>query len=562
MVFGKDIDNLLVEFFTNNKFIVIGNFSSILIVFIIDSIIIPRLMARLFINIKDKDILKNNIIKLFCIWGVIELFYVGQEIFSSRIEPLLNNFLTDKIINNLFIKYELDNAEINTTLVFNKLLSLIATIQLLVNRVYIVLLPRLVSLLIVMCDFYRVNNNLGIYAFAIIAIHFIRMYNVIKEYIDKSFNSHKNLEKYIEEISDKFDNINIISSTSDGIKREIKKCNDLSKQNMNKKLELANNLIIKEHQGYLINRIICVFIVYYSYNLYKTEKINTEQISSILIGINTFLTHMDDTIIYFPEIHKNLKVLKDNNEFLSILFSYKVKDGKDVEIKDGIIKFHNVSFSYIKDNKKNNIIENMSLRIDNNQIVGLFGPSGSGKSTFVKLILDILQPQSGYITIDGHDIKTISNKSLKKYISYVSQNTSKLFNTTIYDNIIYCSPKDIHKDYVINLMNKYKLYKIFSNINRNIDESSNDNYLFFDYDVGKNGELLSGGQKQIIHIIRTILNNNSKIIILDEPTTALDIKTRNNIFRLLKDLSSNKTILIITHDEELLKKCDKSIIFK
>ena len=99
-----------------------------------------------------------------------------------------------------------------------------------------------------------------------------------------------------------------------------------------------------------------------------------------------------------------------------------------------------------------------------------------------------------------------------------------------------------------NLFNKYKLFNVFKNINKNN---------LFDYNVGKEGELLSGGQKQIIHIIRTILNDSFNLIILDEPTSAIDVENRDNILDLI--MSLDKTIIIITHDEYIKKYCNNII---
>jgi subfamily B ATP-binding cassette protein MsbA len=132
-------------------------------------------------------------------------------------------------------------------------------------------------------------------------------------------------------------------------------------------------------------------------------------------------------------------------------------------------------------------------------------------------------------------------------ISYINQNT-KLFNKTIFENIQYGNNMSI--DFINKLIIKYNLQNIFKNLSKD-----------FYTNVGVNGDSISGGQKQIIQLLRSYTKNN-KIIILDEPTSALDNETRLAVLKIIKDISINSTLIIITHDENNLDIVNKILNLK
>ena len=141
------------------------------------------------------------------------------------------------------------------------------------------------------------------------------------------------------------------------------------------------------------------------------------------------------------------------------------------------------------------------------------------------------------IFIDGQDINKYNLNSLRKQITFINQNT-KLFNKSIYDNIKYGN--DISKEDIDNLYNLFNLDRIYKNLVNG-----------FDTIVGVNGDSISGGQKQIILLLRNYFKQN-KIIILDEPTAALDNDTRKTVIEIINIISKNSTLIIITHDENNL----------
>jgi ABC-type bacteriocin/lantibiotic exporter with double-glycine peptidase domain len=186
------------------------------------------------------------------------------------------------------------------------------------------------------------------------------------------------------------------------------------------------------------------------------------------------------------------------------------------------------------------VFDEFNIDLDTeDKIIGITGISGKGKSTFVKLLVKLYRPNGGTIYIDGVDISEVDPSYLRKHITYVNQ-SSKLFDTKIIENILYgCSDHDAcygHLDEIVKYPKIAELYK-------NLD--------FHNGKVGNLGEKLSGGQRQITNIIGGLVNP-SKILILDEPTNALDPKLKEEIIQLISDFKEHKKcIIIITHDRDV-----------
>jgi ABC-type multidrug transport system fused ATPase/permease subunit len=203
----------------------------------------------------------------------------------------------------------------------------------------------------------------------------------------------------------------------------------------------------------------------------------------------------------------------------------------------------NILFSY-KNNKV--IFKNLNLQIEGNKKTVVLGKSGSGKSTISKLIVKLYNPQKGDIYIDNVNIKNIDTKYLRDKVIYINQKTI-LFNKSIMDNILYGN-NHLNDKQVINIMKKYKLDSLFNNMKDGLYSS-----------CGVNGNNLSLGMQKIVILLRGVLKNNYKIIIYDEPLAGLDKNSRKKVITMINDLSVGKTVLIITHDNEILDIADNVI---
>jgi len=253
--------------------------------------------------------------------------------------------------------------------------------------------------------------------------------------------------------------------------------------------------------------------------------------NKILIAISSMKYCQNSVEVIINEIKKaesSKKNYENTNEKINEKFIYKEK-----------MAFNNISFYF---NVEKKFINNISFEIKKNQILGVSGPSGSGKSTLINIIVGLLKPKSGEIFLDNNlvNINTIGWRNL---FSYVPQNIF-IFEDTLKNNILLNNTDSgINDGEIFNLLKILKLDKIA--------KSENDLNLY----LQENGKNLSGGEKQRIGFARALISKKP-ILILDEATNALDKKSQKEILDIVVSFKDKKTIIIISHDNEVMKICD------
>lgn len=217
-----------------------------------------------------------------------------------------------------------------------------------------------------------------------------------------------------------------------------------------------------------------------------------------------------------------------------------VFDGKDLDFNGAECK--NIYFDYGGEE----ILKDYNLNIENNKIIGIKGKSGSGKSTLLKLLMRFWDIKQGSVEISNTNIKEINTSSLRDMESYVTQETS-IFKDTI-ENNIKIADYNAGREEVIEACKKASLHDFIMTLPNN-----------YDTEVGELGDTLSGGEKQRISVARIFLHK-APFILLDEPTSNLDILNEAVILKSIKDNSENRTVVLVSHRESTLNIADE--IFK
>lgn len=231
-----------------------------------------------------------------------------------------------------------------------------------------------------------------------------------------------------------------------------------------------------------------------------------------------------------PMIDKVQKILENGDSVLGGVVNWTNVKGK--------IDFINVNFKY----KDKWILRDFSIEILENTIMGIVGENGSGKSTIIKLLSKLCVPQSGMIYLDGIPIENLTYESVKRNIAVIPQ-----------DNFLpYGSLKSIME---INSKEKEKvMYELMEKMGISIAKFPEG----LNTEISENMGNLSGGEIQKLSLIRALLQDK-KIYILDEPTSAMDLESESKFCSIVKEYLINKTVLIITHRQEILSVCDSII---
>ncbi|MCL2094594.1 ABC transporter ATP-binding protein/permease [Candidatus Saccharibacteria bacterium] len=217
-----------------------------------------------------------------------------------------------------------------------------------------------------------------------------------------------------------------------------------------------------------------------------------------------------------------------------------------LQVQKGTVSFNNITFTH--DGQSTPIFQDFTLKIPAGQRVGLVGVSGSGKTTLTKLMLRFADVSSGDITIDGQDIRKVTQNSLREQVAYVPQE-STLFHRSIADNISYHHPGGPHSAVV-------KAAKL-----AHADDFIDSFPKGYETLVGERGVKLSGGQRQRIAIARAILKD-APILLLDEATSALDSESEAAIQAALKNLMQGRTSLVIAHRLSTVMDLDRIIVLE
>lgn len=289
------------------------------------------------------------------------------------------------------------------------------------------------------------------------------------------------------------------------------------------------------------------FILIFSYAIYLLSKneITHGTLIMFLGYLNLARTPLRFILWQWLSLQRGAAVIKKSWAFFNLDQENYNSKGKTLKEIKGKIEYKNVSFSY---EERSNVLKNISFTALPGEKIALVGGSGEGKSTTADLLSLYFKPDKGKILIDGVDVRELKLDFLRSFIAYVPQEII-LFNDTIKNNILYGKPaasdKEVKKaakaahmlGFIEKLPNKYETL------------------------VGERGIKLSTGQKQRLAIARAIIRN-PKILILDEATSSLDVKSEKAIQEALENLIKNKTTFIIAHRLSTVRKADKILVLE
>src|SRR5207249_123470 len=211
----------------------------------------------------------------------------------------------------------------------------------------------------------------------------------------------------------------------------------------------------------------------------------------------------------------------------------------------GNIAFRNVSFAYTKDHP---VLHDITFELPSGNRLGVVGPTGSGKTTLSTLLLRLFDPTEGVITLDDIDLKDYKLADLRNQYAVVHQETV-LFSTTVAENIRFSRP-NATIDEVIAAAKAAKAHDFITSLPNGYETL-----------VGERGMKLSGGERQRISLARAFLKN-APILILDEPTSSLDVHTEAAIPETIQELMKGKTTLMIAHRASTLRNCNLILVLE
>lgn len=522
-----------------------GSLVKILILSFIEGIFVMLKMIAIILavnamfnsNLMDNYIYKVMILGIVCIIGVFGLGYftqlgsvsVGFEMAKDK--RLYFGSLFKKLYLGFFSKNSVGN--INSTLTTS-----ISTVEQVAPIILIHVIGGILSAISIVLGFAYYEWQVSVVIFAGILTYLFVVNHQMKisrrEAPKRQLAQTKLTESAIEFIQ----GISVIKAFGMGEKDErVKKDIDGSCVN---NINLSEKSIPSSIGAGLTIQLFEIMIISYAFFMWNSGEISPQKAINLLIMsfvIFQSVSQAGSILSMIGLLDSSLKDISsmENAEEIKVLPPIQ-------NIKSNEIEFKNVSFSY----GKGEVLKGISVALKPNTLTAIIGPSGSGKTTFCKLIPRFYDVSEGEILIGGAKITNISTEELMKNISMVFQNVY-LFEDTIMNNIRLARPNASDED-IISAAKKARCHDFIKSLQKGYETK-----------IGEAGSTLSGGEKQRIAIARAILKD-APIVILDEFTSALDVENERHILQAIDNLIQNKTVIMIAHRLETVRKADNIIV--
>ena len=481
----------------------------------------------------------------------VDTVYMFSNYFDKIYYPMMEKFIRFELIDVIFKNIEVNYEKEDISNHIIKALKIPNTVTTFTGRfIYWVVTFVLTSIVILGYILY-LNPFIGGMTLIVFVLYFILYYYILMDTKNKSERRENEEKLLMMNIDDVLSNsISIICT---------KKLKD-EKEFLTNKHSVYDDahethLWSTSTGGYVLSIMVIMVLVVYVYlilRLYKSHKIDKNSTIKVIIIMLFFIRYIKTSSQGSIRVIAEYGKLAENEMDVRKLLVDKADatgDTKDIPIT-GDIEFKNVSFQYAAaatpaaaaaatetpSETPPKILDSVSFKIKPLDRVAIIGTNGSGKSTIIKLLSGFFKPTEGQILFNGEDSRNIDREYLRSKLSIVSQKVV-LFNRSVIDNICYAT--NTPKEEVIKILDRLKIMNVFKKLPQGLDTMA-----------GARGEKLSGGQRQIIYLLRSYLSNKP-ITIMDEPTAAVDAFHKNYVLQMINEMSKKTTLIVVTHDPSI-----------
>ena len=541
----------ILDFLKQNKIWIFITIITTLICNPIEMIVLSDLFSHFTTAINNMQY-SESITILLKIAGLsiaVDTVYMLSNYYDKIYYPLMEKFIRFELIDVIFKNIEVNYEKEDISNHIIKALKIPNTVTTFTGRfIYWVVTFVLTSVVILGYILY-LNPFIGGMTLIVFVLYFILYYYILMDTKNTSERRENEEKLLMSNIDDVLSNSITIICT--------KKLKD-EKEFLTNKHSIYDDahetqLWSSSMGGYVLSIMVIMVLVVYVYlilRLYKKHKIDKNSTIKVIIIMLFFIRYIKTSSQGSIRVIAEYGKLAENEMDVRKLLVDKADatgDTKDIPIT-GDIEFKNVSFQYAAaaatpaaatetpGETPPKILDSVSFKIKPLDRVAIIGTNGSGKSTIIKLLSGFFKPTEGQILFDGEDSRNIDREYLRSKLSIVSQKVV-LFNRSVIDNICYAT--NTPKEEVIKILDRLKIMNVFKKLPQGLDTMA-----------GARGEKLSGGQRQIIYLLRSYLSNKP-ITIMDEPTAAVDAFHKNYVLQMINEMSKKTTLIVVTHDPSM-----------
>ena len=536
-------NEILLEFIWSHSELFIA-YIGILLFFPIRDVAMPHFIGKLYNSIKGGKDTPFYIGIIISIVITSQVVHIISSFIDVKIHPELYKFIREKMISHVFKTKENNYSEIDIGDMISKVIKLPSIMHHHIELIRWELIPELVTILSILAYVIYSDWKLGLPLALVVAIFGGTLIYSLDVCTPDSFKRDEKFSLIMSNINDLLKNMITVMSF-DKVDAEFARMDEIHKIYTTHTENTLNCSLITKAVTIPCMLAYIAFACYYSFKQVKSGAMSGGSAVTLLIllfvimnKIFSFLGSWHDVIMRNGIIENALHTF-DECKTARVPYSTAARSTVGISFQD-------VDFAYVSADMQRPVLKGFNLDIKMNETTLIVGEIGSGKSTLISLLMKFQNPQAGEIFIKGVPYSTMDTKELRKRISYIPQSPI-LLNRSIYENIVYGLNPEPSKEEVIALMNKMKMEDFLAGLPKGLDTS-----------VGIHGSKLSGGQRQVVWVLKTLMSK-PEIVIMDEPTSAIDDVTKSIVHNLLSKTIKGKTVIMITHDPFLVKYANRVI---
>jgi ATP-binding cassette subfamily B protein len=495
------------------------------------------------INTLDYEGSISALWKIAGLYVLIDAMYMFNSYYDKINYPKMEKFIRFKLIDAIFKNIEVNYEDENISNTILKLLMIPNIVVSSTQSFIFMIITFCITVFAILFYITYLNVKIGGIMILLFVVFIIIYYYILIKIKDKSedrANEEKILMTHIDDVLT--NSLSVISC------KKVEQEKDFLESKHSIYDEKNEEQIWFSSKGsYLFAFFITAILVLYIYvilRFYKAKKITSDTTVKLVVIVLFFIRFLKSSVSRTVHVVIGYGRLAESEAIIQTILNNTAPNGNKSGMPiNGEIEFKNVSFSYDKkmeggnneSDKNANSLENVSFKIKPLDRVAIIGTNGSGKSTVIKLLMGYYNCSSGQVLHNGVNVLDINREYLRSKIACINQKVV-LFNRSIIDNI--CYGNNIPKEKVKQILRELHVMRVFKTHAQGLETLA-----------GIHGSALSGGQKQIIYILRCYLSKKP-IIIMDEPTAAVDSTHKKYIMRMIDEMSKKVTLIVVTHDTE------------
>lgn len=552
---------LIMKFVAKNKSWIAVFAVFVFLTFPVESVVLPHFYSKLFDAIQHEsgklasiigDIGKNwriqnaagLLYKIAAIWIAVIIAYGIKQSIEAVIVPRYLSHIRQTIFSRIIEKHQDNFKDIRVGEEITRILDVSRNMRDLLSWGLDEMAPMFVTMCVVAVFFCSVHLAIGGTMLVGLGITLAVLFVWGRKGIDASALREKYYLEMSERLHDSFGNL--MNIYINNMKNAEIKNNNVAEQRHTElymqQLQITRNIVVALSVVSILTFMATLVITYY---LVKTDVISSVTFVSIWIVLMYYISFMVRFSNEFPHFLTKFGTVKNSKKFLDdVLVSRRSRSVKD-NIRRGEVVFRDVEFIYPGSNMPT--LHKFNFRAEPGEKVAILGTSGSGKTTAMKLLTGMYRVNSGEILVDGTNVNAVDLTYLRSRVNYINQRT-QLFNSTVLQNMQYgnaASEEDVRK-----ILRDYELDLVFAKLKLGIHSSA-----------GVHGANLSLGMQKVTILVRGLLRDTARVVVLDEPLSGLDTTTRKRVIACIRARCKGKTLLVITHDREIVPYMDRVVHF-